>query len=107
MEGVYSSRALEKTCIRNINFMWLLQEQKAPEYNAIDRFRREHLAYCIKTLWCQYKVEAFIKPATYKKSKTKKFKNDIIKRENMNYNEYKDYYFCAAGKKILLKGTKT
>ena len=39
--------------------------------------------------------------------KTKKFKNDIIKRENMNYNEYKDYYFCAAGKKILLKGTKT
>lgn len=30
---------------------------------------------------------AFIKPETYEKSKTKNFKNDISKIENMQYNE--------------------
>lgn len=53
------------------------------------------------------KIESFIKPATYEKSKTKKFKKDISKRENMAYNEEKDYYICASGKKMLLKGTKS
>ena len=52
------------------------------------------------------KQEAFIKPSTYEKSKTKKFKKDISKRENMFYNAESDYYVCAAGKKMLLKGTK-
>ena len=49
---------------------------------------------------------AFIKPQTYEKSKTKKFKNDISKRENMQYNEEEDYYICAAGKKLFNKGTR-
>ena len=35
--------------------------------------------------------KAFIKPQIYEKSKTKKFKNDISKRENMKYNEEDDY----------------
>lgn len=50
--------------------------------------------------------KAFIKPSTYEKSKTKKFKKDISKRENMFYNSENDYYVCASGKKLLLKGTK-
>ena len=50
---------------------------------------------------------AFIKPQIYEKSKTKKFKNDISKRENMQYNEEEDYYICAAGKKLFNKGTRT
>ena len=50
--------------------------------------------------------KAFIKPQTYEKSKTKKFKNDISKRENMQYNEEEDYYICAAGKKLFNKGTR-
>ena len=49
---------------------------------------------------------AFIKPQTYEKSKTKKFKNDISKRENMQYNEAEDYYICATGKKLFNKGTR-
>lgn len=49
---------------------------------------------------------AFIKPQTYEKSKTKKFKNDISKRENMAYDSDDDYYLCASGKKLLLKGTR-
>ena len=51
--------------------------------------------------------KAFIKPQIYEKSKTKKFKNDISKRENMQYNEEDDYYICAAGKKLLPKGSTT
>ena len=51
--------------------------------------------------------KAFIKPQTYEKSKTKKFKNDISKRENMHYNQEDDYYICAAGKKLLPKGFTT
>ena len=51
--------------------------------------------------------KAFIKPQTYEKSKTKKFKNDISKRENMHYNQEDDYYICAAGKKLLPKGSTT
>ncbi|MDS0528586.1 IS1182 family transposase [Clostridium sp. SHJSY1] len=51
------------------------------------------------------KQEAFIKPSIYEKSKTRKFKNDISKRENMAYNSEEDYYICANGKKLLFKGT--
>jgi transposase len=50
--------------------------------------------------------KAFIKPSTYEKSKTKKFKEDISKRENMFYDSEEDHYVCAAGKKIFFKGTK-
>ena len=50
---------------------------------------------------------AYIKPQIYDKSKTKKFKNDISKKENMNYYEDGDYYVCAAGRKLLFKGTTT
>ena len=53
MEGIYSSRALEKACKRDINFKWLLQGQQPPEHNSIDRFRRERLAGCIENLFNQ------------------------------------------------------
>ena len=51
--------------------------------------------------------KAFIKPQIYEKSKTKKFKNDISKRENMKYNQDKEYYICVTGKKLLPKGSTT
>lgn len=53
MEGIYSSRALEKACKRDINFKWLLQGQLPPGHNSIDRFRRERLAGCIENLFNQ------------------------------------------------------
>ena len=48
--------------------------------------------------------EAYIKPATYEKSKTKKFKSDISKRENMIFNVEDNYYICSAGKRLFYKG---
>ncbi|KIU06576.1 transposase [Clostridium butyricum] len=53
MEGIYSTRDLEKACQRDINFRWLLQGQSPPKHNSIDRFKRERLAGCIENLFNQ------------------------------------------------------
>lgn len=54
MNGIYSSREIEKACKRDINFMWLLQGNKAPDHNTIDRFRRERLSRCLEDLFAQF-----------------------------------------------------
>ena len=45
--------------------------------------------------------KAFIKPSNYEKSKTRKYKKDIGRIENMNYDEVKDCYTCKNGKQLL------
>lgn len=50
---------------------------------------------------------AFIKPANYEISKTRKFKTDIGKIENMDYNEEKDFYTCRNGKQLKKESIKT
>jgi len=49
---------------------------------------------------------AFIKPANYEISKTKKFKTDIGKIENLDYDENQDFYICQNGKKLRKNGIK-
>lgn len=41
MNNIYSSRKIEKSCKRDINFMWLLEGKSAPDHNAINRFRNK------------------------------------------------------------------
>ncbi|WP_163192402.1 transposase, partial [Clostridium thermarum] len=48
---------------------------------------------------------SFIKPANYEISKTRKYKNDIGRIENMEYNEAGDYFVCKNNKKLT--ATKT
>ncbi len=43
---------------------------------------------------------AFIKPSNYEKSKTRKWKKDIGRRENMTYLPEEDAYLCAQGRKL-------
>lgn len=43
---------------------------------------------------------SFIKPINYEAQKTKKFKSQIGRRENMRYDEQEDCYLCAAGRKL-------
>ena len=43
---------------------------------------------------------AYIKPQTYEKGKTRKFKNDISKRENMIYLEQSNEYICHNQRKL-------
>lgn len=53
MEGIYSSHAIEKACQRDINFIWLLNGAKAPNYHAICRFRKQHLRNCAEEMFNQ------------------------------------------------------
>lgn len=49
---------------------------------------------------------AFIKPANYEISKTRKYKNDIGKIESMNYDEISDFYICKNNKKLTVDHVK-
>ena len=43
---------------------------------------------------------SFVKPQNYEISKTRKYKNDISRIENMEYNEAGDYYICKNDRKL-------
>ena len=47
-----------------------------------------------------------IKPANYEQTKTRKYKNDIGRAENMQYEQNADEYTCHFGRKLVNVGTK-
>lgn len=47
---------------------------------------------------------SFIKPMNYEISKTRKYKNDISRVHNMDYEEENDAYICKNGKRLLNTG---
>ena len=49
---------------------------------------------------------AFIKPANYEISKTRKYKNDISRIDNMDYDSESDLFICQNGKKLISNGVK-
>ena len=49
-------------------------------------------------------ISAMIKPANYEISKTRKYKQDISRRENMPYNPDGDYYTCRNGCRLYAHG---
>ncbi len=51
--------------------------------------------------------KAYIKPANYEQTKTRKYKNDIGRAENMRYDETTDTYTCSLGRKIVKVEDKT
>ncbi len=53
MEGIYSSRSIRSSCLRDINFMWLLNGAPAPSHIEIARFRSQRLAECGEELFYQ------------------------------------------------------
>ena len=53
---------------------------------------------------------AFIKPANYEISRTRKYQKDISNQDNMTYDAQKDCYYCNQGKvldKVATKNQKT
>lgn len=52
-------------------------------------------------------LQAYIKPANHEQAKTKKYKSDIGRRENMPYDEGSDTYTCHAGHKLVAVEEKT
>jgi len=57
MNNLYTSRKIEEACRRDINFMWLLQGQKAPDHNTIARFRNGRLSGIVEDLFNQLVVK--------------------------------------------------
>ena len=53
MNGIYSSRKLEQACRRDVNFMYLLGREKAPDHATIARFRSQRLTAVIDDLFAQ------------------------------------------------------
>ena len=52
-QNIYSSRKIKTACRRDINFMWLLAGQKAPDHSTIARFRTDFLADACEDLFYQ------------------------------------------------------
>ncbi len=52
-QNIYSSRRIEKACRRDVNFMWLLAGQKAPDHSTIARFRAGFLSEACEGLFYQ------------------------------------------------------
>ena len=48
----------------------------------------------------------YIKPQNYELSKTRNFKNDISRRENMDYDPETDTYTCRNGRKLSAASIK-
>ncbi len=53
MEGIFSSRAIASACKRDINFIWLLNGENAPNHSEIARFRSKRLTECGEELFYQ------------------------------------------------------
>ena len=54
MRLIYSSREIERACRENICYMYLLEDNAAPDHNTIARFRSQHLLECEKELLEQF-----------------------------------------------------
>ena len=52
-QNIYSTRKIETACRRDIDFMWLLAGQKAPDHSTIARFRTGFLADACENLFYQ------------------------------------------------------
>ena len=50
MNRIYSSRDIESSCKRDINFMYLLNGAPAPDHSTIARFISLHLSQCSKKM---------------------------------------------------------
>lgn len=53
MRQNYSSRDIEEACLRDICFMWLLNDETAPDHSTISRFLSDKLSFEIEDLFYQ------------------------------------------------------
>ena len=72
MNHIYSSRAIETACRRDINFMFLLEGRPAPTYSTISRFRPRHFVPCAQSIMAKtasflYRIGAacYVKPSLH------------------------------------------
>ena len=54
MCGIYSTRKLELACPKNIDFIWLLQGERVPDYSSFARFRSGKAKDAAEDLFYQF-----------------------------------------------------
>ena len=54
MEHVHATRKIRKACLRDMNFIWLMDGEEAPSYHEIARFRSQRLSQCAEELFYQF-----------------------------------------------------
>lgn len=54
----------------------------------------------------EHNQRSYIKPSNYEISKTRKYKTDISRKENIIYNSAEDFYICSNEKQLRVSGTK-
>ena len=57
MNGIYSSREIEKACRNDIRFMWILQNSPVPDHATIAHFQNERLSGVMQKLFYQLVVK--------------------------------------------------
>lgn len=57
INGLYSSRDIEKACRRDICFMWLLNGEPVPDHTTISRFQNKKLTCAIENLFYQFVIK--------------------------------------------------
>lgn len=80
---------LEKLCGQQKYPVKRIAADSAYESEEIYKYIEEH-----------EQLSLFVKPTNHEVKKTKKYQNDIGRRENMAYDEETDEYTCAQGKKL-------
>jgi Transposase and inactivated derivatives len=56
MNHNYSSRLMEASCKRDINFMYLLEDAPAPDHSTFARFRSLHFAQCAERILAEMTI---------------------------------------------------
>ena len=80
---------LEKLCAEQKYPVKRIVADSAYESEEIYKYMEEH-----------EQLSLFVKPSNHEVKKTRKYQNDIGRRENMAYDEARDEYTCAQGKKL-------
>jgi len=53
MNGIYATHKIEQSCRRDINFLWLIAGNKAPDHATVARFHQKYLSDSLDDLFDQ------------------------------------------------------